>query len=95
MQALVSASRVPDSAISREAHPPYPGKVTHSGDAPRRYRTLECSGRGTSTRGKVLARRKQPEHLERIITKLEVSDRTQAAVKALDLGLVDPERAEG
>ena len=38
--------------------------------------------------------RKQPEHLERIITKLEVSDRTQAAVKALDLSLVDPERAE-
>ena len=41
-----------------------------------------------------LARRKQPEHLERLITKLEVSDRTQAAAKALDLGLVDPERAE-
>ena len=33
-------------------------------------------------------------HLERFITKLEVSDRTQAAAKALDLGLVDPERAE-
>jgi hypothetical protein len=38
--------------------------------------------------------RKQPEHLERLITKLEVSDRTQAAAKALDLGLVDPERVE-
>ncbi len=34
------------------------------------------------------------KHLERLIAKLEVSDRTQAAVKALDLGLVDPERAE-
>ena len=33
-------------------------------------------------------------HLERLIPKLEVSDRTQAAAKALDLGLVDPERAE-
>ena len=33
-------------------------------------------------------------HLERLNTKLEVSDRTQAAAKALDLGLVDPERAE-
>jgi DNA-binding NarL/FixJ family response regulator len=56
MQALVSASRVPDSAISREAHPPDPGKVTHLGDAPRWYRTLECRGRGTSTKGKVPSR---------------------------------------
>ena len=31
-------------------------------------------------------------HLERIIAKLEVSDRTQAAVKAVELGLIDPER---
>jgi two-component system, NarL family, response regulator LiaR len=29
-------------------------------------------------------------HLERIISKLEVSDRTQAAVKAVELGLIDP-----
>ncbi len=34
------------------------------------------------------------KHLERLIAKLEVSDRTQAAVKALDLGLVNPERTE-
>ncbi len=33
-------------------------------------------------------------HLERIIAKLEVSDRTQAAVKAVELGLIDPDRAE-
>ena len=33
-------------------------------------------------------------HLERIISKLEVSDRTQAAVKAVELGLIDPDRAE-
>ncbi len=33
-------------------------------------------------------------HLERIISKLEVSDRTQAAVKAVELGLIDPEQAE-
>jgi DNA-binding NarL/FixJ family response regulator len=32
--------------------------------------------------------------LERLISKLGVSDRTQAAVKAIDLGLVDPERAQ-
>jgi two-component system, NarL family, response regulator LiaR len=31
-------------------------------------------------------------HLERIIAKLEVSDRTQAAVKAIELGLINPER---
>jgi DNA-binding NarL/FixJ family response regulator len=33
-------------------------------------------------------------HLERIIAKHGVSDRTQAAVKAVELGLIDPERAE-
>jgi DNA-binding NarL/FixJ family response regulator len=31
-------------------------------------------------------------HLERILSKLEVSDRTQAAVKAIELGLVPPGR---
>jgi DNA-binding NarL/FixJ family response regulator len=30
--------------------------------------------------------------LERIIAKLGVSDRTQAAVRAVELGLIDPER---
>jgi DNA-binding NarL/FixJ family response regulator len=34
------------------------------------------------------------KHLERLIAKLEVSDRTRAAVKALDLGLVDSERTK-
>jgi len=33
-------------------------------------------------------------NLERIISKLGVSDRTQAAVKAVELGLTDPGRAE-
>jgi len=33
-------------------------------------------------------------HLERILSKLEVSDRTQAAVKAIELGLVPPGRRE-
>jgi DNA-binding NarL/FixJ family response regulator len=32
-------------------------------------------------------------HLERIISKVGVSDRTQAAVKAVELGLIDPDRA--
>ena len=31
-------------------------------------------------------------HLERIISKLGVPDRTQAAVKAVELGLIDPDR---
>jgi DNA-binding NarL/FixJ family response regulator len=34
------------------------------------------------------------KHLERLISKLGVSDRTQAAVRAIDLGIVDPERAQ-
>lgn len=33
-------------------------------------------------------------HLERIISKLGVSDRTQAAVKAIELGLIEPERTK-
>ena len=33
-------------------------------------------------------------NLERIISKLGVSDRTQAAVRSVELGLVDPERAK-
>lgn len=33
-------------------------------------------------------------HLERIISKLGVSDRTQAAVKAVELGLIKPERTK-
>src|SRR5215210_937035 len=33
-------------------------------------------------------------HLERILSKLEVSDRTQAAVKAIEMGLVPPGRRE-
>jgi DNA-binding NarL/FixJ family response regulator len=36
----------------------------------------------------------EKRHLERIIAKLGVSDRTQAAVKAIELGLIDPKRAE-
>ena len=33
-------------------------------------------------------------HIERIISKLEVSDRTQAAVRAVELGLIEPDRRE-
>ena len=33
-------------------------------------------------------------HLERIISKLEVSDCTQAALKAVELGLIDPDRGD-
>ncbi len=34
-------------------------------------------------------------HIERIIAKLGVSDRTQAAVRAAELGLLDPHRGAG
>ncbi len=34
------------------------------------------------------------KHLERLISKLGVSDRTQAAVKAIELGLIDPAQEE-
>ena len=30
-------------------------------------------------------------HVQHIITKLDASDRTQAAVRAVELGLIDPE----
>ncbi len=39
----------------------------------------------------VIARPTAKTHVERVIRKLGVSDRTQAAVRAVELGLVDPE----
>ena len=41
----------------------------------------------------VISRLTAKTHVERIIRKLEVSDRTQAALRAIDLGLVTPETA--
>ena len=39
----------------------------------------------------VIARPTAKTHVQHIISKLGVSDRTQAAVRAVELGLVDPE----
>ena len=41
----------------------------------------------------VISRLTAKTHVERIIRKLEVSDRTQAAIRAIELGLVTPETA--
>ena len=41
----------------------------------------------------VISRLTAKTHVERIIRKLKVSDRTQAALRAIELGLVTPENA--
>jgi DNA-binding NarL/FixJ family response regulator len=42
----------------------------------------------------VISRLTAKTHVERIIRKLGVSDRTQAALRAIELGLVAPDTAE-
>lgn len=62
---------------------------------PRELEVLRCLTEGKTNRqiseGLHLSLSTVKRHLERIIAKLEVSDRTQAAVKAVELGLTDNE----
>ena len=60
----------------------------------REIEVVELMARGRSNpeiaRELVIARPTAKTHVERVIRKLGVSDRTQAAVRAVELGLVDP-----
>jgi DNA-binding NarL/FixJ family response regulator len=89
--------------LAKEAYPPpsepsaakreEPGSLT-----PRELGVLQALATGKTNRQIAhephLSLSMVKRHLERIISKLGVSDRTQAAVKAVELGLIDPERAE-
>jgi DNA-binding NarL/FixJ family response regulator len=64
---------------------------------PREHEVLQLLAQGKSNpqiaQELVISRLTAKTHVERIIRKLGVSDRTQAALRAIELGLVTPERA--
>jgi DNA-binding NarL/FixJ family response regulator len=64
---------------------------------PREHEVLQLLAQGKSNpqiaQELVISRLTAKTHVERIIRKLEVSDRTQAALRAIELGLVTPETA--
>ncbi|MDP8950600.1 MAG: response regulator transcription factor [Actinomycetota bacterium] len=64
---------------------------------PRELEVLQLLAQGKSNpqiaQELVISRLTAKTHVERIIRKLEVSDRTQAALRAIELGLVTPENA--
>ena len=83
----------PLAAVRRRgAGAPAPEALT-----PRELEVLQLLARGKSNpqiaQELVISRLTAKTHVERIIRKLEVSDRTQAALRAIDLGLVTPETA--
>jgi DNA-binding NarL/FixJ family response regulator len=64
---------------------------------PRELEVLQLLAQGKSNpqiaQELVISRLTAKTHVERIMRKLEVSDRTQAALRAIELGLVTPENA--
>ncbi len=64
---------------------------------PRELEVLQLLAQGKSNpqiaQELVISRLTAKTHVERIIRKLEVSDRTQAALRSIELGLVTPENA--
>ncbi len=76
----------------RGASEPSPESLT-----PRELEVLQLLAQGKSNpqiaQELVISRLTAKTHVERIIRKLEVSDRTQAALRAIELGLVAPETA--
>ena len=86
-------SAAPPAAVRRRgAGAPAPEALT-----PRELEVLQLLARGKSNpqiaQELVISRLTAKTHVERIIRKLEVSDRTQAALRAIELGLVTPETA--
>ena len=85
-------SALPAASRRRGAGAPAPEALT-----PRELEVLQLLARGKSNpqiaQELVISRLTAKTHVERIIRKLEVSDRTQAALRAIDLGLVTPETA--
>ena len=74
---------------------PKPRKPLREPLTPRESEVLQLLASGQTNQDiaqtLVISRGTAKVHVERIIRKLEVSDRTQAAVRAIELGLVHPE----
>jgi DNA-binding NarL/FixJ family response regulator len=83
----------PAAARPREGEAPDPEALT-----PRELEVLGLLAQGKSNpqiaRDLVISRATAKTHVERIIRKLEVSDRTQAVLRAIELGLVARESGE-
>lgn len=95
--------RLADEGVIREtAPPPEPQRQAKSPPppvveplTPRETEVLRLLARGQSNpriaQTLTISKATAKVHVERIIRKLGVSDRTQAAVRALDLGLLEPD----
>ncbi len=83
----------PPPEPQRQADPPSPPVVEPL--TPREVEVLGLLARGQSNpqiaRTLTISKATVKVHVERIIRKLGVSDRTQAAVRAIDLGLLEPD----
>ncbi len=87
----------------RSSPPPPPARRGRGAAArlealtPRELEVLQLLAQGQSNpeiaETLVLSRGTVKVHVQRIIAKLGVSDRTQAAIRALEMGLLDPDRA--
>ncbi len=93
-----------EASKPRESAPPHAGPQRRGAGAPalealtpRELEVLGLLAQGKSNpqiaQELVISRLTAKTHVERIIRKLEVSDRTQAALRAIELGLVTPENA--
>jgi DNA-binding NarL/FixJ family response regulator len=89
--------RLADKRGEEAQPPPQPERRRDLGEelTPRETEVLELLARGQSNpeiaQTLTISRATAKVHVERIIRKLEVSDRTQAAVRAIELGLVPSE----
>jgi DNA-binding NarL/FixJ family response regulator len=95
-EAAVQAARPlaePTTSVESAASASLPNPLT-----PREREVLACLALGKTNRQIAqelhLSLSTVKRHLEHILSKLKVSDRTQAVVKAIELGLVPPGRRE-
>ena len=104
MQLISRFTREGDSKPNESAAPPAAVRRRRGADAPtlealtpRELEVLQLLAQGKSNpqiaQELVISRLTAKTHVERIIRKLGVSDRTQAALSAIELGLVTPETA--
>jgi DNA-binding NarL/FixJ family response regulator len=104
MQLISRFTREGDSKPNESAPPPAAVRRRRGADAPtlealtpRELEVLQLLAQGKSNpqiaQELVISRLTAKTHVERIIRKLGVSDRTQAALSAIELGLVTPETA--
>jgi DNA-binding NarL/FixJ family response regulator len=97
LQLISRFTRKADESARPVASPRRGGASMPEALTPRELEVLQLLAQGKSNpqiaQELVISRLTAKTHVERIIRKLEVSDRTQAALRAIELGLVTPENA--